>query len=192
VADTEKHPIRNNVIAGVIATVIAALICYLAIFIPSVLRGCWDLCKALCGALLGTSRVPHWTLLLLAVMALPTAWRFGSSLLPRKEETQEPKLPTVWDYTEDYLFGVVWRWTYDSHNQIINLSPYCQVCDTQLVYWESFGRQVHFECEQCGVVRYDQEGSKEDALGRVTRQIARKIRNNEWKGIVNKRLDPSR
>lgn len=57
------------------------------------------------------------------------------------------------EYTSDTIHDVKWKWQWAS-GEILNLRPFCPICDADLVYREDYGRGTDLICEPCsGIVR---------------------------------------
>ncbi|UFS63476.1 hypothetical protein LOH54_04930 [Sulfurimonas sp. HSL-3221] len=136
---------------------------------------CWN-------ALNATYALPGWIWLLIFIFAF--IGLINIFLAFKGEAT----IPEYKSYTEDSIYGLVWRWDWVG-NQISNLWCYCPNCDATLVYNEPTRRrslfetnQTNFICENCGhkIVGTIQGGNKNYAIGAVEREIDRRIRNNEF------------
>ena len=87
--------------------------------------------------------------------------------------------PRVQDYVEDEFFGVIWRW--NSSGTV----AYCPNCQTRLVYNLSYDRSnTSLYCETCAKTITTLDGERADVLGKVARQIERKINTEAWKKVV--------
>ena len=127
-----------------------------------------------------TFRIPGWVLLLLGLLAPIPVLRFLKSLFA--------SVPKHLEYTEDRLFGALWRWTWGPGG-IRSLSCFCPSCQTRLVYrtidrspWDAVSRtETEFICEHCGESTVATiQGEREYALGVVKREIERRINTNEY------------
>jgi len=170
--------IKQDVIAGLI---LAGLL-YLCSFIPGFYPAIWKFVKAVASYISGSTWLPRWILFILillsGILVLRAAYRFirGASG------------PSVFDYREDTILGLTWRWDYGP-NGPTNVWCYCPACDTSLVYtedrdWTEYGQGrnvIRLTCETCGHRIKDFEGDHNHLIGRVLRQIDRIQRNNEWK-----------
>lgn len=91
------------------------------------------------------------------------------------------------NYRQDTFLGFVWRWDYFG-NRIGDPVPYCCHCDTQIVpqetseYGSTFQRQIFtsYVCDHCNTNDKRNE-SFQQTQNKVSRQIDRKLRNDEWK-----------
>ena len=100
--------------------------------------------------------------------------------------------PTVTDYREDRFFGTVWRWHY-AHGGPDGIWAFCPSCDTVLVYsyQRDFGDlKTTLHCETCNRAILTEPGDRDNLVGKVHRQIDRKIRSGEWKDCVEHKGDP--
>lgn len=101
-------------------------------------------------------------------------------------ESTKKTSPSLADYTEDRFFGVVWRWRY-AQGGPSGAWAFCPKCDTILVYsyrhdYGDFKTTLH--CETCEVDLATESGNKDDLVGKVHRQIDRKLRTGEWKSYA--------
>jgi hypothetical protein len=166
-SDSKKHPIRDKVIAGLIL----ALLLWLATFIP----GLWAWTKSATRWFF-TKQVstPLWlpvTLALTTIVVLKCLAGFFRREVPSK--------PNWRDYKSDCFFDMTWRWHYGASGQIENLNCFCPHDDTVLVGTQStYPNRITFKCETCGKTFGPLDGHWKDLLGRVERQIDRKLRND--------------
>jgi len=185
---SEKHTLRNGVIAGVLSGLI------LAVFFSTWFREAfiawlhwlWLVFIFFGRAMLRRIGIPVWLLSLLTIISIFSVLRLVRAFRRTKDHSSE--------YTEDKLFGVVWRWQYDS-GRIIKLWAFCPRCDMELVYNEkrlddpiesylhpNFPESTHFECEKCNISSDQIPGRLSSALNRVEREIERRLRTRECKG----------
>ncbi|MBE3040070.1 MAG: hypothetical protein IMZ62_14830 [Chloroflexi bacterium] len=180
---TKERPILREV--GV--SLIVAVLLWLASYIPGVWQflstgfwWCW-------GMVIQEISWPAWALgllgigdivLLVAIVGKIVSWHRANSG------------PSWRDYTEDCFDGIIWRWQY-SHmgGAIIGLWCFCPQDDTALVCFQgprfAVERETSYRCERCGQDFVTLQGqSREDIKGTVERQIDRKLRNGEWKAVV--------
>jgi len=93
-------------------------------------------------------------------------------------------------YTEDFLHGAKWRWTWNG-SYINNIWCYCPVCDATLVYDDSSCRTIYgggtpttyFICENCSrqIKASIEGGNKRYAIGVIEREVHRRIRTGQYK-----------
>jgi hypothetical protein len=181
--EEKGHSIRNRIVA----TVVSGLLLAGAL---AVLPSVWLAIKAfflwLGGLLTTTASIPVWGLLPLSALALISVLRIAASFLPR----QEPSLPLqdYTAYTQDTFRGITWRWRWIS-GRIVDLYPYCPTDDTLLVHNDWVGSYTEFHCETCRkMIAIIQGGDHTYVQSFILRQIDRKVRNDEWKQIVEKQL----
>lgn len=96
-------------------------------------------------------------------------------------------------YNQDNLFGAEWHWRFE-HGSVDNLGCLCPVCKNELIYDEIRDKYLFhtggpptstvFICDNCKKIVTTLKGSKDDALGRVEREIWRKLRTGEWKSEI--------
>jgi len=91
------------------------------------------------------------------------------------------KKPDFYYYTQDNLYGIVWKWSWKKE-EIKNLLCHCPKCDTHLVYEnDSILHRTYFLCPKCDYeVGAIGGGDNNYALGIVHREIKRKVRVNEF------------
>jgi ribosomal protein S27E len=130
----------------------------------------------------GHATVPVWSLYLgygaLGLWILA----FGIHVVQQWRDNE----PRTTDYTSDRFFGIVWRWSYPG-GTMSEPRAYCPSCDTTLVYSENreYGEwRTHFYCETCQKECHDAQGGRAYVIAKVVRQVDRKLRNGEWKPIV--------
>jgi hypothetical protein len=184
---SEKHTIRNSIAISVASGLI------LAFFLSSWVKGMlltylywlWSVIKFMSGLLVHQVETPVWILVLLVTLSIFPILHVVR-LLRRKGND-----PSEYTYTQDNLFGVVWRWC-NSSSGINHLWAFCPHCDLELVYNEQRSDYhkpsrfyppefTQFECENCDIKSEKLSGGKSDALGRIEREISRRLRTGEWK-----------
>lgn len=131
---------------------------------------------------LGAASFPNWVVYVLLLIAAQSlihwAFRFNAS---SKDNFRR--------YTRDSFFGAEWRWGYIS-NTPHQVWAFCQRCGTQLVYNEQLrqyggGWKTTLSCENCGTTNVNEQGDKEYLVGKVTRQIFRKLESGEWRAAAD-------
>ncbi|GEM_PF-907891 len=183
----EKHTIRN----GIVISVVSGLI--LAVLFSSWLRGIcatifhwlWSVIVYIASFFTHKVNVPIWLLLVIIFLAI-ILMRIIQFFIKGDECEDHTE-----DYTQDSIFGVVWRWNM-SYGNIHNLMAFCPRCDLELVYHEQ--RHDHykpsrlypaeftqFECENCSIGSDKINGEHLHYLDRVEREIRRRYRTGEWK-----------
>jgi len=181
--DKESHTIRNSIIATVVGGLILSIIISpsrkiilrLLVLIWSGVTWTWT-------ALISYYSMPGWLVISIDILAFLGILNLYRVLTPRKEK--DPKFKK---YTEDFLYGAKWRWSWDADNYLSNLWCFCPRCDAQLVYDDSSCRNIMsqdkttFFCENCQrVVASVDGGNKNYALAAAEREILRRIRTNEY------------
>ncbi len=186
---SDGEPIIKKIFAGVAIAVISAGIIYifpaLRTFIGGIISGAWLF-------LLSSAKVPWALLLLLLTLSATTVWRWVVPFF--KKEPEEPK---IWEYTEEDLFGMLWKWDtlYEGGTPSSDLLPFCQNCGTRLIYriernysirkpGGTIDKSTVFHCEHCNLDFQPLEGELEFALSTVARQIERRFNSGEWKEAV--------
>ena len=174
--------LKKAVIEKVVAGLILSGILYACSFIPGFYPAIWQFTKDAWAYTFASTSVPRWLLWLLVVLSATLVLRVAVGIFSRASG------PSLFDYREDTILGLLWRWDYGSHGPQ-NLWCYCPTCDTSLVYSEARdyseyggGRNViHLTCEHCGNRIKEFEGNRDYLLSRVLRQIDRTQRNGDWK-----------
>jgi len=184
----EHESISRKVIAGVIIGIILAALGFLAKWLlpglGTFLLTIWHWCVHLVS-------VPVWLLILLSLYAGTSLIR--AYLRHRRRTRQKPERagdspdePNWQDYTCDIFYEIVWRWSYPSQVGRLQLVPFCLKCDTQIHPQIGdigpLGEKTSYTCDHCGN-RVLLDGSQEEVVDRVSRQIQRKLRSpgEEWK-----------
>jgi len=92
------------------------------------------------------------------------------------ERAPEPAAQT--SYSEDVMFGVVWRWP--GGMSAANLRAHCPACDSRLVPHPSGGSLSRgLFCESCNKIRAAGEHPSE-ILPRVVRRLEDAVESGEW------------
>lgn len=128
-----------------------------------------------------------WLMVLVLALAVIGLIVIIDSVWPKSESSN-------WrNYKEDEFFGVRWRWGYPG-DSIDNIAAYCPSCDTQIVACQKLGgysmrspvEETEYYCDHCGRKCHLFNGSHDDMLNKVHRQIAREIRTGAWTSRVSK------
>lgn len=185
----EGHPIRNGTIAAVLAGLILSVIPHTRRIAVAVLGAIWSAVSSFFVYLWQylTSKVdlPWFLVWLLIFAAVPTVWRSIARFLPREKGPQKT------DYQSDLFFGVSWTWDYGWGDSPTNISPFCPVCATRLVYMiDRFDGPTNLHCETCNKNIREMQGKPEFIEGTIARQIERKLNSGEWKRIVEVNAEP--
>jgi hypothetical protein len=102
-------------------------------------------------------------------------------------------------YTQDTIFGVVWRWTYKKHkrfdgydNEVYEPTPFCPICDRGLhgerrtiSVLGTYGERDALTCREHGII-YHSEHSLKRAIQIVKDEILLKLRDGSWKQVVER------
>jgi hypothetical protein len=175
---SDKHKVHTLIFIAVIASLIST---WLLGFMPAI----WNACKSvfiwLFNFLLSSVSLPLWSIVIISLFILPTLIKIFSWF--RQKDVNHPN----WrDYNQDVLFEMRWRWNYSPYGGgIANISCFCPSDDTELVY-EDWGSKVVYRCETCGRQFGPIEGHRNYVIGKVERQIHRKIRTGEWKDVLQR------
>jgi len=169
-------PVWSKVIAGVLLAAGGMIVAYLAGWWPSI------------GNFFGTvatfavrrSSVPIWILALLVIAAAMLVvvtgfivWRilYAAALDWRS-------------YVSDEIFGIRWRWKYDSGGNIYDLQSFCPACDYQtFASWVDpfIPRFIKYVCDDCGRELGQFDGTETEYQDLVVRKIHQKIRTDKWR-----------
>jgi hypothetical protein len=174
-----NDPVWSKVIAGVILALGATIATYFLEWWPSF--GRWG-SQGYAFAIASTP-TPHWLLLLLGLLALPTlflavaiAW---ASIFPAKAQA-----PSWRDYTTDIYFGLRWRWRYSSDGGIYDAHTFCPHCDFQVFPQDVSSYRVidhiAFRCDSCGRHLAEFQESFASVENKTKRFIQQRIRNGTW------------
>jgi len=182
-SDSTHKTIKLGVVASLIATGIVAIIEPLRAYAIKLFSWAWSGIVWLWGAIFDSYSAPGWLWGLVVFLSLVGA--INIYLFFRKEE----ELPDFLNYTEDYLYGVKWRWRW-IENRISNIWCYCPRCDAELVYDDSSCHRPYlnenktdFLCENCNqkVMASVNGGNKSYATSAAEREVLRRIRTDEYK-----------
>ena len=177
--------IRGKIVVGVIVAIsVAAIMGAIQWVWPKFLHGLIGLLNQL-GVWLGsTSLFPNWAVYSLAIIAVCAAIDWATRFMPRN-------IRHFTEYIKDVFDGIPWRWSY-INNTPSNLKCYCPECDTELVSKDVYKdggllpyiANVHFGCEKCDEKIFTHTGNKKSLLEKISREIDRVIRTNEWQTKV--------
>jgi len=178
--DFKSSKITKRVIAGIV--IVAALWAILAILGTKVWLS--DTAVLIWNHLLETSELPNWGLYLLIAIGTPTFIQFLVII-------KKPKGPSIASYNHDTFLGLNWRWSYLSEHPV-SAWAFCPDCDTALIYSDIGSRfdpdrKTVLTCDTCNHDLLYHEGNKDYLVQRIHRQIETKIRNEEWKHVVETR-----
>jgi hypothetical protein len=152
---------------------------------------------SLWGFLRSPSEVPMGIILLLALLSLPTIvipfWALISSKTTGR--IQSSNEPNLYEYKEDIIFDVLWRWDRIPPPTPDSISGFCPTCGTRLIckplYVYAYTKfDSIFFCETCNKDIARLEGTLDYALRTVSRQIERKVNTGEWKWVVETQKKP--
>ena len=187
-ADSSSDSIKNNVIGGVVAGVVLAIGGAVWAFAPNAWKWFTDLVSSVWAHLTSSASVPTWWLYVLYIAGAAWLVRIGLGVYAATSSNE----PTSSDYREDRFFGAIWRWHY-AHGGPAGTWAFCPTCDTVLVYsyQRDYGElKTTLSCETCNRTVYSESGDKDDLVGKVHRQIDRRIRTGEWKNYVERKTAP--
>lgn len=177
-----RDSIKINVIGGVLTAAVLGAGGAVWAFAPSGWKWFAELLGSMWAHLTGPATVPTWWLYIL--YAIGTVALAAVVLIVRESVKKE----TFTEYTKDRFFGAVWRWRY-AHRVPAGIWAFCPSCDTVLVYSHDgtlFDQRTTLHCETCERSICTQPGDKDELVGKVQRQIDRKIRTGEWKNYVER------
>ena len=93
--------------------------------------------------------------------------------------------PEYLSYREDTMFGIVWRWHWIK-NRVSSLWGYCLFCNIRLIYYSHYQESTVFKCEHCNnFVGYPFDGPISQAIGKIEREIERKINTGEYRDRID-------
>ena len=188
-----NDPVWSKVIAGIILFIlggIGAVVVTLLHGWPAIwgwVKTAWTTVWHWVG---GTASIPNWLLVVLSLCALAilavvivVIWAICRS--PER---------VIQEITEFSYLGLKWRWQIQrlpDRDTIVNLYPYCPVCDMQLrvVRFRDVPRnQTKCFCDSCPgqPEKFSKEGEPEEVMDQVMREILRQRR----KGILGKAEAP--
>ena len=178
----------KEIIVGSLATVLGSIILGLIPVTRNYASSLFSLVskffQAVWNFLISEINLPWIVIGILFLLAIPTIITIARKFIPKSEAKAEVYEAKLQDYIEDEFFGVVWRW--DNNGAI----GYCPNCQTRVVYNLGYGHrgiETSLYCETCSRTITTLEGNTSDILGKVARQIERKINTGEWKKIVERK-----
>ncbi|WP_052224060.1 hypothetical protein [Comamonas testosteroni] len=183
-SESEKHSVRNGVIATVVGGIVLAVAGELWSPVKAAMHWVWEQIGSFIRVLGDTYATPGWALGVLGLLALVTVIRFFVGL--RSSETEGP---SHLRYVEDFLFGAKWRWAWFG-NEISRLWCFCPRCDGELVYDDTNADAFYslepsttrFVCEHCNNLEVAKvTGNKNYALEAVRREVRRRVRTGQFK-----------
>ena len=185
-ANKHANPLRNGIIVTVVGGLILSTFLWLRGFLLEAMSQAWSGVKWIWLALISDYSVPGWVLFVTGIFALVALVGLAVLFWILRNQNE----PAHRNYTEDMLYGAKWCWSWNG-SEISNLWCFCPICDSQLVYSDSFEKTI-FICERCPPDRADlhyrsqgrvvatvQGGGKAYAVGAATREILRRIRTGE-------------
>lgn len=181
--ESEKHPVRNGVIATVVGGIVLAAAGELWPPVKAAMLWVWAEICAFFGLFGATYATPGWVLSVLGLLAIVTVVRFFVGL-----RWSEAERPSHLQYVEDVLFGAKWRWTW-LDNGISWLWCFCPRCDSELVYDDAEVDAFYsvepcatrFICEHCNNLEVAKvTGNKNYALETVRREVRRRVRTGQF------------
>lgn len=174
---------KDPVWASVIAAGITSVGSYFAGWWPAIIQfsgTAWEF-------LFASSVVPNWLTGLVGILAAPTVVFVLLAGWQIFHPAKSGRL--VWlSYTEDSFFGLRWRWSYSSINQIQRLHTFCPHCDFQVFpekasSWDAIDR-IQFNCDSCHSNLGEFQDRYETLASKTERFIQQKIRNKTWADSV--------
>jgi len=188
-ASRAKKAVERTLLASVVST---ALIAWLAGVDVGGLLG--SIVRAAGSAILAALRfpieLPVWAVALLTIPAIYAARVVTLAALsrwsPPARRARFPAVETSTDeemepsrYTEDALFGAVWRWSYPASET--NLEPICPACEEPLEPYARAGSlSAGLRCKGCNKMRSAGEHPRE-IRPKVLRAIEENIRSGGWR-----------
>jgi hypothetical protein len=161
-----RHPVWSNVIAGLIVAGILGVITYSLNWWPTITRAL----TATNSFLWQRTSVPNWLLGFMILIALAALLTVVTVVIAN---TSRPPTPSWRSYTKDTFEGLTWRWAYDIHGGIYNLTSFCPHCDFEID--PRLG-----QCESCGRRLTAVDGLIDHIHERIEKLIQQKVRNGTW------------
>jgi len=178
------HKIVAGIIAGLVVLIIASLFnSIFGVWISLIvgLKCLWEL-------LIYKIPTPVWVLAILVIVSL------GSLIIFFIAWIQSKMQPPWIKYTEDIFDDIRWRWEYSGKNPK-NFYPYCPNDDTKFDIDERkelFGpTTTFFICDTCRRQWGHFKGFFHNYQGKIYRQVELKIRNGEWKKVIEEKRKKS-
>jgi hypothetical protein len=166
-----KDSVVSNVLGGVITAAILGVATYLA--------GLWPTIAAVASKtvsfVVASTPIPNWLLVPICLLAAFGTYALLVKLYPHRTE------PDWHDYQKDTFFDIVWHWRYSTYdNSIMDLTPFCPCCGTQLLQVHKSSMPYHpyqtiYHCRRCDVPT-EIGKNVNDVLTDVSLEIDRKRR----------------
>lgn len=178
---------KDPVWASVIAAGITSVGSYFAGWWPAIIQflgAAWTF-------LFASSVIQNWLIGLVGLLAVPTVVFALQAAWQSTHPTESGRLD--WrSYKEDSFFGLRWRWSYSSIDQIQRLHTFCPHCDFQVFperasSWDAVDR-IRFRCDSCHSNLGEFQDRYESLESKTERFIQQKIRNKTWTDLVNRDL----
>jgi hypothetical protein len=186
----ERKPISREILVGVAIGVLIGWVSgffrwlwHVIVATVMALATLWQ--ESVWPALSAPITLPVWVGLLLALLAV---WGASRWLVPFIMARRKPAPRR--DYFQDNQLGVVWRWDYGAFGDGPSFSTfkaYCPNCDSEMVREYSFSYDDEFSlmrCQNCGAGSSNVRGNYDALVGRVHREVERKIRTGDWLKVV--------
>jgi hypothetical protein len=179
-----------EVIGGLMVALVLAIVGALQVFAPRVLQFIWQGITTVGGFLLSPISLPVWLVGALVLLSLFTLRLFILRFIPKKTGIIENG-PRLSEYSEDYIFGLIWKWKAIQENFPDNsLGCFCPICSTRLVQKEwgspNTSQFTDFHCSYCEKHIKRLEGYMDEIISRVDFEVERKINTGEWKDVVRR------
>ena len=163
-----EHPIA----ATIIGTVGSSIILWILSFIPITRGWIWSAMSWAYDMLIRGYIIPLWVIILVGLYTL-----FGLVILFIYVYRRLSRPPYL-DYTEDIIEGLKWRWSWSSDG-VSDLWCFCHKCDALLIRTNAGISMCGFRCERCLDIPVFKNGAVNDFLGKIKREIDRRIRTGE-------------
>ncbi len=171
----------SRIFISVVTTLVTAFVLWLSGYLPSLLNWIYLILSATWSWCWNKQilELPGCAYIFIVLMII-----FGVTSLAKIIWEQTPFYHESYlRYTSDHFWGAKWIWKY-SLGQPVNIWCECPKCSTTLVYnisLNSFNHeQINLFCETCGYSPESHEGSKSCLIGKITRQIDRKIKTKDF------------
>jgi hypothetical protein len=177
---SSKHPVLSGITATVFGGLILMILPKVWSGFPNVFSFLWRGIHLVVSFLLAHQEVPVWLLFILIGWFL-----FSWFVLIKGLFSERAKSPFKF-YRQDFIDGMLWRWTYNNNQKIMDLYPFCSICDAQIIVLIEAGLMYdypdtnRYKCEKCDKVIHTEAGDDRFYRSKIERELQRRIRTGEW------------
>jgi hypothetical protein len=191
----EKESWFSDVTKKVVVTLAVTAILAVLGWLSGLLKAAWDWSWQ-------SHEVQGWIIIVLSlctlffIVIIFTRIRANTAEQKRLEAHRKAQFEYL-AYKSDIFYEILWRWEYTPSGDIDDNSIicFCRDDDTTLVYQDIQSpfralddiKKVAFCCETCGKQSAIHDGTVQEVIRKVRRQIERKIRTGEWKQATTPR-----